>query len=408
MSGKLLVRALAGASLLSLVAVAPAGAQNQTFLDLQAGVGYSTNPDLRRDGVGSGYGRISAYGFHSWNSERTQTSLSGYVENTAYLRRLGNRQAFSVNAATSTKASENLSLFGSLGVSGDFGAQLSSRFFGAPADTIVADPLFPPTSVIVVTPDLVALSQRQYRLSAAGGGSYVLSPRDSLTGTFGAQRIWFTGGGVGPLAVRDYNQYDASLAWRHRVNERLSAGVRLLASRADYTLGRSVTTYGPQLTADLSLSENLQLGGGIGFVRTERGGNGAGLDSSSTDLAFDASLCRSLEYESFCARIARRSQSVALGSAPSSSSFVADYSRRLSARDQLQASAQFVTTGASREIALGRQNFYSVSGAYDRKISTRLSAGVNLIARKFTVGGPDPDADIGGSIYLRNRFGSIR
>jgi hypothetical protein len=68
----------------------------------------------------------------------------------------------------------------------------------------------------------------------------------------------------------------------------------------------------------------------------------------------------------------------------------------------------FVTTGGVREIGVGRQNFYSLSGSFDRKISPRLSAGVSLAARKFTISGPDPKADLGGSLFIRNRFGSVR
>ena len=67
-----------------------------------------------------------------------------------------------------------------------------------------------------------------------------------------------------------------------------------------------------------------------------------------------------------------------------------------------------MTTGAVPEINTGRQNLYTLAGSFDRKINTRLSAGVNLTARKYTFAGPDPKADIGGSLFIRNRFGSVR
>ena len=67
---------LIGSSLLGLTA-APAGAQTQTFVDLQAGLGYSTNPLMQvGNAVGSGFGRVSAFGFHGWKSERSETNLS--------------------------------------------------------------------------------------------------------------------------------------------------------------------------------------------------------------------------------------------------------------------------------------------------------------------------------------------
>jgi hypothetical protein len=411
MTGKQILWALAGASVVSLAAApAPASAQgqNQTYVDVQGGLGYSSNPNLRVDGVGSGFARVSAYGFHGWGDERSNSNVSAYVENTSYFRRLGNQQVFSLNAANATSVNEKVRVFGSLAFSGDFGAQLSSRFFGPPADAIQVDPLIPPTSVIVVTPDLLALTQRQYRVGGTVGASYVLSPRDSLTGTIGASRVWFKGGAAGNGDLLDQNLYDASMTWRRQFTERVSAGIRLIAGRADYTLGRTILTYGPQVTADLQLSESTQLGGAVGFVRTERDFGPVGADRNSTDLALDASLCRTLEYERFCGRVGRRTQSVAIGAAPTSTSLTADYSRRLSARDQIQAGVAFVTTGDLREIGLGRQNFYSLSGSFDRRISPRLSAGVSLAARKFTISGPDPKADLGGSLFIRNRFGSIR
>ncbi len=412
-----LLQALAGASLLPLAVAAPAQEQAsgqpesrpaETYLDLQAGLGFSTNPDLRVDGRSSGFGRISAYGFHGWSTERSASSVSAYVENTSYFRDLGNRQLVSLEANNTTQVSEKARVFGNLGFSADYGNQLSSRFFGAPGYTIPSDPVIPDTSVVVVSPDLVALSQRQYRVFGRGGASFVVSPRDSLDFSIGAQRAWFKGGATAASDLLDYNLYDTSVAWRRQVNERFSAGLRFIGSRSDYSQGRAITSYGPQITADLQLSEQTQIGGAIGFVRTERNYGAPGIDRTTTDLAFDASICRDLEYERFCGRVARRTQSAAIGTAPTTSSLIGDYSRRLSARDQIQASVSFVTTEAGPEIAVGRQNYYSVAGSFDRRISQRLSAGVNLSARKFTYAGPDPKADFGGSLFIRNRFGSVR
>lgn len=422
MTGKLLLSALAGVSLVSLVA-SPAAAQstqppqddggtsgvetsrNQTFLDLQAGIGYSSNPELRVGGVGSAFGRVSAFGFHGWGGERSSSSISGYVENSTYFRRYGNKQLFSLNANNATKISEKVTVFGNVGFSGDFGAQLSSRFFGAPTYAVPTDPTIPDTTVIVVTPDLLALSQRQYRINGSVGTNVLLTPRDSVSATFGAQRVFYSGNSGASL---DYNMYDASASYRRQVNERLGLGVRGIISKADYSLDRTIVSYGPQITADLQLAENLQLGGAIGFVRTERDFGVAGSWRNSTDLALDASLCRSLEYERFCGRVSRRTQSASIGAAQTATSLVGDYSRRLNARDQFQASIAIVTTDGLRELGLGRQNLYSLSGSFDRRISQRLSAGVSASARTFSIPGTDPKADIGGSIFIRNRLGSIR
>jgi hypothetical protein len=45
---------------------------------------------------------------------------------------------------------------------------------------------------------------------------------------------------------------------------------------------------------------------------------------------------------------------------------------------------------------------------YSRKISNRWFGGVNLSARKVTETGPDPDADLSASLFIRYRFGDVR
>lgn len=410
MTGKHVLRALAGTGLLTLAAVS-AGAQTQTFVDLEAGLGYSSNPLLQIDGRSSGFGRISARGYHGWGNEKSRTSLSAYAENTRYFRDLGNRQLFALNANSSNQVSETVRLHGELGFSSDFGAQLSSRFLGAPAElrptpdpVSTGAPVFPEQNVVVVNPDLAAFNQRQYRINGRGGATIVLSPRDYLTSSFGAQRVLFSGANEG----LNYSLYDTALGFGRRLNERLSVGVRGIASYADYSLNRSILTYGPQLTAEAQLAEFWQLSGAVGFVRTETDLGALGNKRQSTDLAFDASLCRRLEFENICLGASRRSQSSALVAAPSSTSINASYARRLSAKDQLQASLAIVRTGEAREIGLGRQTFYTAAGSYDRRINNRLSAGVNFAARKLNTFGADPKNDIGGSIFIRNRFGSVR
>ena len=409
MSAKHFLRALAGTSLLAVAAV-PAGAQTQTFVDLEAGLGYSSNPLLLLNGRSSGFGRLSARGYHGWGNEKSNTSLSAYAENTSYFRDLGNRQLFALDANTTSQVSETVRLNGELRFSSDFGAQLSSRFFGAPTEAAPTPapapgaPVFPDQNVIVVNPDLATLNQRQYRLNAKGGATIVLSPRDFLNTSLGAQRVWFNSANE----ALNYSLYDTSVGFGRRLNERVSVGVRGIASYADYSLNRSIFSYGPQLTADAQLSQFWRLSGAVGFVRTETDLGAIGGKRGSTDLAFEASVCRRLQYEDVCLGASRQSQSSALVAAPSSTAVNATYARRLSAKDQLQASLSIVRTSEEQSIGLGRQTFYSVAGSYDRRINTRLSAGVNLAARKLNTFGPDPKNDIGGSFYVRTRLGSVR
>src|SRR5690242_4878792 len=89
-------------------------AGSTTYLDLEAGAGYSTNPELQLHGDGSAYGRISLRAVHSRVSERTTTLLSAYAENVTYTNHYGSDQALSLFARHDAAVSEKLRVFGDL------------------------------------------------------------------------------------------------------------------------------------------------------------------------------------------------------------------------------------------------------------------------------------------------------
>lgn len=396
------VLGLLGATILAVPGTALA--KSQTFVDLQAGVGYSTNPLLQPgDTVGSGYGRISAYGYHGWTSERAASSVSAYVENSSYFRRYDNKQVFSLSGDTSYAANEKVRLTGGVSFSGDIGGQLSSRFYGVPATTDTPLPLTPVT-VIITDPNVVGLNRRQYTLAGHVGGDFTLSPRDSLTTSLGVQHLFVSGSGL------DYTSYSGTIGYNRQLNERVSVGAQLITQYSDYQFGRSIFEIGPQATVRAQLSSHWDVTGAIGVVRTTQdvGIPGVGKDSS-LNLALDASLCRRLEYENICFRAARRTQSSIYGGAPTSTTARADYFRRLGAKDTVQLGAEFTRSGDSRVAGFGqRSTYYAVTGAYDRSINDRLSAGVNAAFRKLDSNIGSFRSDVGGSAYIRYRLGDIR
>jgi len=380
-------------------------AKSQTYVDVTAGLGYSTNPLLALgDDTGSAFGRFSLYGYHGWTTERTATSVSGFVENSAYFNRFGNQQVFNLSANTRYAASEKLTLFGNVGLNGDIGGQLGSRFYGVPAGSVTPDPTIPP-SVVVIDPNLYGLNQRQYTLSGSAGANIVMSPKDSLTVTAGAQRLFVDGSNT-----LDYTSYNTTVGYNRQINERMTVGGRLLVQYADYMWGRSIFEIGPQATMSARLSEQWDLSAAVGFVRTTQDFGVVGIDNSSTlNLALDGSLCRQLEFERICARVARRTQSSVIGAAPVSTTASLDYYRKLGAKDSIQGTASVARTGAYRLVnQTAGSTFYTLSAAYDRLINDRISGGVQASWRKLSNAGPDPKTDFGGSVYLRYRLGDIR
>ena len=131
--------ALLTGTLACLGSMAGAQSAGSTYADIDAGLGYATNPNLVfGPNAGSGFGRISARGVHAWRTERSSSSVSGFVENSTYFRKYGNTQIFSVSGATDYRASESLRLFGNVGFSGDLGGQLQSRFAAVPPKMLAA------------------------------------------------------------------------------------------------------------------------------------------------------------------------------------------------------------------------------------------------------------------------------
>ena len=57
-------------------------------------------PGINGNGRTSGFGRLSAYGDHSWVTERSTASIHGFVENTFYLKNYGSQRIFNVGADT--------------------------------------------------------------------------------------------------------------------------------------------------------------------------------------------------------------------------------------------------------------------------------------------------------------------
>ena len=184
--------------------------RNSTYVDLTGSLGYSTNPMLRTvDSQSSIFGRASARGVHVWNGELSSTSLSGFVEGTTYFNDYGVKSIFSLSGDTQRQVSETVSLFGSIGASGDLAGQLSNRFLYVPPLPEVPVEGEPPP-VTVDDPDVFSFSGRQYRLYAQGGAAIRTGPRGNLSISGGVQRIFYT-----DEFFNDYTTIFANGAYNH-------------------------------------------------------------------------------------------------------------------------------------------------------------------------------------------------
>src|SRR5579872_3888447 len=118
MSGLIVIAALAAQTAASGTAgaptAAPSGSQaptpgESTYLDLEGGAGYSSNPVLSLGSdTGAAFGRISAHVVHSRVSARTTTVLSAYAQSLFYTHRYGSAQSFDIDARHDAAVSEKL------------------------------------------------------------------------------------------------------------------------------------------------------------------------------------------------------------------------------------------------------------------------------------------------------------
>ena len=394
------------------LAIAGSGhAAERTTLDLTAGVGASTNPSLQVGGTGSAFGRVSALGMHEWRSERTVTSISLYGENTTYVKTYGSKQIFDLNARTTHQVNPNLTVFGSVGFSGDFGGQLSNRFATVTPDLTVP-PLgqLPPT-LVLSDPNWSGFGGRQYRLIGQAGLTTRASARSSVSLLAGAQRYFATGG----LRVGNYNSYFANGSWDMQFNERMSAGVGASVQYQDYDNGRSSSVFNAFVTAHRRFSDQIDATASAGLILTNQKQPG-GSSVTSISPSFSFNLCKLNTRERLCARTSREARTsfglgtgVGASSIGVSTSLGIDYSRQIDAYQsfQLAASAMRYSTNGSG-IGQFRSTYLNFLAGYDRKLRPRLAAGVNAGLRKLLVDGRDPKTDLNANAYVRYRLGDVQ
>ncbi len=378
--------------------------RNLDYLDLTASLGYSTNPFLEiGNSRGSAYGRVSARGVHAWGGERSRSSVSAFVEGSTYLNDYGLKSIFAVTGDTHYQASEKLSLFASGGVSGDLAGQLSNRFLYVPSSPVVPDPNVPPPPVVVDDPDLFSFSGRQYRIYGQAGASIRASERGVVTVSGGAQRTFYTDD-----LLDDYTTVFGNGTYGHTLSERTTVGFGLGVSHTNYSnSSASTTTINPTVNIRTLLAENWDASAAVGVsfskVDDELGGN-----DSSTNLSLDASLCRSLEFDRFCGHVSRYAQSSSRAAIVQTTTVGVDWFKRLDEDQTIQLSAAVVRYVSDFE-TLGdfRSHHFRLAASYARRINTRLSAGADVGARSLRQDGPDPDADIGGTVFLRYRLGDL-
>jgi hypothetical protein len=378
-----------------------------TYLDIEGGGGYSSNPNLSlNSSTGSAFGRIALHAVHSRISERATTLLSAYAEELGYANHHGSQQSLSVNARHDAAVSEKLRLFGDLSATYDKGGQLDTRIVGVPSvPPLPGTPGLPP-SLLPPGSDFLSVTGRTYTLAANAGGQLALSPHDSFSLSSGVERVVFKS----RSSNTSYWTIPASLSYDRVLSPRTTIGARLVFAATDYSGPSNFRVITPQLTARVLLTERLIFSGAIGasFARVDDGMS----IRHSTGLSAEGNLCSRGERGQFCARAAVDQTTPTVAGPARSITGSVDYSRRLDVDSTIQFSLSASHYSSPTSIISGqtfsRSTYYRAAGAYTRRISNRWFGGVNLAGRKLTEQGPDPKADLMASLFIRYRLGDVQ
>jgi hypothetical protein len=391
-------------------AAATGAADNSTFgastyVDLEAGAGYGSNPNFRfGDNTGSGFGRISANATHTRVSARTTTVFSGFAQETFYTNRYSSALSLDLSARHSAQVNEKLQLFGDVGFAYDKGGQLDTRIVGIPNVPLPPGTILPP-ELLLPGGDFLSVTGRQYRASAHFGGQLALTTRDFLSASSGIEHSVFKGGG---LDAR-YTTIPVEVGYDRQISSRTTIGARISAAHTDYDGPLRVWVVTPEATIQTALSERMTFSGGLGVSYSSVND---GIDTRhSTGLAANANLCSRGDRDQFCA-VAAISQQAATVAGPARSVTVGvNYSRQLDADQTIRFSLDANRYSSPTSLITGESFSHAtyVRGAadYTRRFGGRWFGGVSVAARKLAQGGPDPKADVSGSIFIRYRLGDL-
>jgi hypothetical protein len=379
-----------------------------TYVDLEAGVGYSSNPLLSIvNDQGSAFGRAAIHVVHSRVSARSTTVLSGYAEDYTYINHQHSQPSVSLSARQTTAVSEYTRLSFDGSASYQEGGGLDRIVLGLPV-------VPPPTPGGIVTPpilippggDFLSVTGKVFSVAGHAAADFSLGSRDSLSLSGGVERVVFHSGPT----RSNYIRIPLSLGYNRQLTARTYVGARVTADETDYNgpfKSRSIT---PQLTVRTLLAPRISLDGAIGvaFSRFENGVT----TTDSTGLSAQVSLCGQGETSYYCARFFADQQTATTAGPAKSVGGSIDYSKRLDANQTISLSAGLTHYSTPFSVVAARtfssSTYYRLAGSYSRQLGSRLFGGVNLAARKVTQNGPDPKTDLSASLFIRYRFGDVQ
>ncbi len=423
---------LAGRWLGAAAAIGAPGALSaqttQTGMVVSAGVNAESNPYST---IGSDRAGLSADLTLQPTLRLRGSDVSVDVDGSAtfrqFVERYGLEDNYGLNANAASRLNERVSVHASGSASYNEGgvSRLFDTFGSAfPAFSRADDPTtaatVPVTDALAVPittfADLpvvltdVTLLGRRVRTSAfgfAGGMDAQLDGRSTLAADLSGQVLRFP-----RQSGIDYNNATAQASYSRRLSELTSVGLVGSFSRSNFLDTRvgDTDTATALVSVDRRFSERWRLSAGIGASFSDIR-QPAGLpDVHLTAVNVRGTFCWQDPRSSLCISGARSPQPAATGSVRISDTLSVNYSRTLSARENVTLGGFYTRTGRGRGVAtaLPGIDLEGVSAGYSNRFRERTSLVVSANVSRFGGAQSGERTNVGASIGVQTRFGALR
>ncbi len=356
-----------------LIACPAASAQElRGEVTVSAGAVIVDNPYLETNDAGVTAGaNLQVQPRLTYDNSVTRVDLVALAQGKAYADSYDFEDNYAVSTALRHRFSDRMQLRATGGLTSNVarGTDLLGGAF--PTD----GPALPGTPAPLPIEDITVIGQRgrTTTLSLGTGVDWTVDARNQLSFDHTFQRSSFD-----QPNTSNYNIYQGEARYTRVLTERTSVG--LIA-------GYQVSDFGDPLSPDAGsvlglasiahrLSEAWSLSASVGVNRTRIDASPVQPRQTRTTLATRVNLCRRDSRETFCVDLRRQPQPAATGSVRNSTVIAANYSYRLSERDNVTLGGIYSRSSALRDIGPiidGPTDFIGVRGRYTRRISERLS-----------------------------------
>jgi hypothetical protein len=360
---------------------------------------YSTNPFLTDVAKAEALRvDISVEPFLRIESARTNLRVGATLTRSEYSRIYKSSTDYSLQADVSRTLSSRANLRGGLGFSssstGDYRPQ-SVDITGNPS---------PLPNVTDIT--LVGFQDRRNSFRGALGVGYTISSRDSLSLDYSAVIIGQPNSPIiNGVKQGEYTSISQNFGYSRVINARLNVGASVGVSRTNFyktRLGDS-TVITPNLTGSWRLPGRFTVSGSVG-MSILRQITFFGPDTSR-NLAGSLSVCRNDTRDQFCFSGSRDVSPSSLGSTRKTLSLGSTYSYRLSSRDTLSFSGNYVQSDEPFAGPVPKVTYVTGGMNFKRAFSGRLGldVGAGFKSSNFNSRRSDANVAIGISYLLGDR-----